>query len=52
MIGKLIKFLIVLAVLGFIGLVGFAYIGPFLGADFAEPKSEIRIPIDLQADQN
>ena len=40
--GRLIKLLIFLLVLGFIGLVGFAYIGPFFGADFAPPQGEIR----------
>lgn len=52
MFSKLFKFLLFLLVLGFIGLVGFAYLGPFLGADFAEPETEIRIPVDLQPDQN
>lgn len=48
--GKLFKLLVILIIVGFIGLVGYAYVGPFLGADFAQPQSEIRLPVDLQAD--
>lgn len=48
--GRLIKLLIFLLVLGFIGLVGFAYIGPFFGADFAPPQGEIREPVTLQGE--
>lgn len=48
--GRLIKFLIYLICLSFIGLVGYAYIGPFFGADFSAPQSEIREPVDLNAD--
>lgn len=47
MIGKLIKFLIILAILGFIGLVGYAYVGPFFGVDFAPAQSETRVPVTL-----
>lgn len=45
--GKLIKLLIYLLIIGFIGLVGYAYIGPFFGADFAPPQAEIRQPVTL-----
>lgn len=45
--GRLAKFVIYLAVLGFAGLAGYAYIGPFFGADFNPPKSEIRTPVIL-----
>ncbi|WP_390914519.1 hypothetical protein [Pseudosulfitobacter sp. SM2401] len=47
---KLIKLLIYLAVFGFIGLVGYAYVGPFFGADFAAPQDEVRVPVTLNAD--
>lgn len=47
MLGKLFKFLFLLAVLGFIALVGFAYVGPELGIDFAPPTEEIRTPVTL-----
>lgn len=48
--GRLIKFLIYLICLCFIGLVGYAYIGPFFGADFSAPQSEIREPVTLDVD--
>lgn len=48
--GRIFKFLLFLAVIGFIGLLAYAYVGPYFGADFAEPAREIRVPIDLQAD--
>ncbi|QUJ77532.1 hypothetical protein KDD17_06000 [Sulfitobacter albidus] len=47
MLGKLFKLLFILVILGFIGLVGFAYVGPFMGVDFAPPKTEIRMPVTL-----
>lgn len=45
--GRILKFLFVLVVLGAIGLVGYAYIGPFFGVDFSAPQSEVRQQIDL-----
>jgi len=48
MLGKLFKFLFILSVMGFIGLVGFAYIAPKLGIDFAPDTQEIRLPVTLQ----
>ncbi|WP_201722230.1 MULTISPECIES: hypothetical protein [unclassified Sulfitobacter] len=48
--GKLFKLLIILLILGFIGLVGYAYIGPFFGADFSPPQVETRMPVTLQGD--
>lgn len=48
--GKLIKLLIFLIVVGFITLVGFAYLGPFFGAEFAPAQVEIRQPITLGTD--
>lgn len=50
MLGKLIKFLIFLAIVGFLALVGYAYIGPFFGADFAPPQVETRVPVTLGVD--
>lgn len=47
--GRLIKLLIYLAIIGFIGLVGYAYLGPFFGADFSAPQSEVRVPVTLDA---
>ncbi|GLT09813.1 hypothetical protein ACFQFQ_11115 [Sulfitobacter porphyrae] len=45
--GRLIKFLIFLLIVGFIGLAGYAYIGPFFGAEFAPPQVEMREPVTL-----
>jgi hypothetical protein len=48
--GKLIKLLFMIAILAFIGLVGYAYVGPFFGADFSAPQVEVRQPLILNAD--
>ncbi len=45
--GRLVKLVIYLLVLGFIGLVSYAYLGPFFGADFTPPKTQIRTPVIL-----
>ena len=50
MLGKLFKFLIFLMIIGFIGLVGYAYIGPFFGANFTPAQVETRVPVTLDAD--
>lgn len=46
---RLIKWLFYLAVLGFLALVAYAYVGPFFGADFSPPDREIRRDIILEA---
>ncbi|WP_255010518.1 hypothetical protein [Roseovarius sp. M141] len=46
---KLIKWLFYLTILAFIALVGYAYLGPFFGADFNPPSNEIRKEIILDA---
>lgn len=43
--GRLIKVIFLLLVLGFIGLTGFAYLG-----DFAPKGQEIKIPVVLHAE--
>lgn len=48
--GKLIKLLIFLLIVGFIGLVGYAYLGPFFGVDFSPAQVEIRQPVTLIAE--
>ena len=48
--GKLFKLLFMIAILAFIGLVGYAYVGPFFGADFSAPQIEVRQPLILNAD--
>ena len=47
--GKMIKLLFMIAILAFIGLVGYAYVGPFFGADFSAPQIEVRQPLILNA---
>ncbi|SPF80384.1 hypothetical protein [Pseudoprimorskyibacter insulae] len=47
--GRIIKWLLYLVVLAAIGLVAFAYIGPFFGADFTPPSKEISQPVVLDA---
>ncbi|WP_203227966.1 hypothetical protein [Roseovarius dicentrarchi] len=46
---RLIKWLFYLAILAFIALIGYAYLGPFFGADFTPPTVEIRKEITLDA---
>jgi hypothetical protein len=48
--GRLIKLLIYLLIIGFIALVGYAYLGPFFGVDFAPEQVEIREPVQLNSD--
>lgn len=43
------KILLFLLVVGAIGLVGYAYVGPYFGADFSAPQAESRTPISLDA---
>ena len=45
---RLIKWLFYISILGFIALVGYAYIGPFLGADVSPDSHEIRQEILLE----
>ncbi len=51
MIWRLIKYLLILAVLAAIGLVIYAYAGPiFFPADFAAPTQDIVAPVTLEVD--
>ena len=45
--GRLIKLLLYLLILGFVALVVYAYVGPFFGVDFAPEPVEIRQPVTL-----
>lgn len=47
--GRIVKWLIYLAVLGGFALVAYAYVGPFFGADFSPPQTEVRQPVTLDA---
>lgn len=51
MIRKLIKLLVFLSIIGFIGLVIFAYAAPWLKVDFAPPRHEIRLPVTLEGQE-
>ena len=44
-LGRLIQAVLVLAVLGFVALVGYAYI-----ADLSPDSSEVKLPVTLHAD--
>lgn len=48
--GRIIKWLVYLLVLGGLALVAYAYIGPYFGADFSPPQTEVRQPVTLDAD--
>ena len=47
--GRIIKWLFILAILAVIALAVYAYLGPFLGADFSAPQHEIRQSVVLDA---
>lgn len=47
---RLFKVLIFLLVVGFVGLVGYAYVGPYFGVDFSAPQEQTRVPVTLDAD--
>ncbi|MDB2420774.1 hypothetical protein N9X05_01915 [Paracoccaceae bacterium] len=47
---RLVKWLLYLAVIALVLLIGYAYIGPYFGADFAPNKEEIRVPVTLTDD--
>lgn len=48
--GRIIKWLFYLAVLSIVGLIGFAYVGPFLGADFSASETEIKQEVILHVE--
>lgn len=43
----IVKWLFFIAVLGFLGLVAYTYVGPFFGVKFAPPPQEIRKTVIL-----
>lgn len=47
---RLIKFVVYVLCIVFIGLVGYAYLGPFFGVDFSAKQSEIHEPVILNVD--
>jgi hypothetical protein len=47
--GRLLKYLFILCVLGAVALIVYAYVGPFLGADFSPQSEQIRQKVTLDA---
>lgn len=45
--GRLFRGLIYLVIIGILALVGYAYLGPFFGADFSAPQTEMRKAVQL-----
>jgi hypothetical protein len=45
MVGRILKMVLVLAVLGFAGLTGYAYLG-----DLSPSQSQVTVPVTLNAD--
>lgn len=50
MMGRLLKYLFYLILLGFAALVAYAYVGPYVGVNFSAPQTEQRETIILNAD--
>ncbi len=48
--GRIIKWLIYLLILGALALIAYAYVGPYFGADFSPPQNEVRQPVTLDAE--
>ena len=48
--GRIARGLIYLFIIGAVALVAYAYVGPFFGADFSPPQTEVRKPVTLDAD--
>ena len=49
MLWRLIKILFFLGILAFCAVAAYAYLGPYFGADFSAPQTEIREPVTLDA---
>ena len=47
---RILKWLFFLVVFAFVALVAYAYVGPFFGADFSAPSTEIRQDIILETE--
>ena len=47
--GRIIKWLVIMAILGVVSLSAYAYIGPFFGADFRPDVQEVRQSIVIDA---
>ena len=47
---RLIKILFFLVILAGVGLVAYAYVGPFLGVDFMPPRETVTVPVEIDID--
>ena len=45
--GRIIKWLFILALVGFVVLAGYTFIGPFFGVDFAPIQTKTTVSIEL-----
>ena len=45
----LLKWMVYLLCLGLVALVAYTYVGPYFGADFSPPRTEMRLPVTLDA---
>lgn len=48
--GRVFKILGFLIIIGLIGLVGYAYVGEYFGANFSPPQTETRVPVTLDTE--
>lgn len=48
--GRILKYLFYLILLGGVGIVIYAYVGPHIGEDFSKPRQEIRQKVTLDAE--
>lgn len=48
--GRILKLLIYIVILAGIGLILYAYVGPWFGVDFSPPQTEVHQPVVLDAD--
>ncbi|MEL6915019.1 MAG: hypothetical protein AAFP13_11000 [Pseudomonadota bacterium] len=44
---RIVKFLVYLLVIAGIGLTGYAYLGPIVGADFLPTRETVTVPVEL-----
>ncbi len=49
MIRRIFKYLVYLAILGALGVIVYAYVGPHIGEDFSRPQQDIRQQIEFDA---
>lgn len=47
---RVIKFLLFALIFAMIALVGYAYVGPLVGADFSAPQETVVIPLEFSLD--